>query len=499
MTILNDNDGSLDDVYFIKNNDKIKSNEVNIIYKFNPNQPRDEDGKWTDTGSTSSDDSEDGKLTASYLLAQKLTVDEKYYLREYTRNGYSRYNQYLANPNSSIWTEAEKADFEKQIGFVKSALAKLGENPETFFDGISYRGDVWKLEDRGLKSYERNIKLFNDAFENDSLVDYNVFMSTTQDFNQALDFAQPRADWGSNYGQIIYTIQSKKGAKIDDYSAYPKELEVLFSPGTKFKVVEMNSMFGQDNVWNILLEQQDAESKSINLINLTQKFDPNQPRDEDGQWTDTGGSSSDSQEDNDENNQEPTDDEISSINEYTDSQFMYLTNYEAIKNDPKKLAEYLDANRIYGESMEDFEIRLKQMSEEIKNGINKLRKNPKYQFTGDVFRSDSWGGDKRNRYNTRLSEFQDAFDNDEIVTYKTYMSTSTDSKVPEMFKWKGHKYQIDYIIKVKDGAFIDEFSQHQGEDEVLLLPGSKFKVIDIDQDIFIDDKESYLITLELQN
>ena len=60
------------------------------------------------------------------------------------------------------------------------------------------------------------------------------------------------------------------------------------------------------------------------------------------------------------------------------------------------------------------------------------------------------------------------------------------------------KYKIDYIIKVKNGAFIKEYSEHPAEDEVLLLPGSKFKVIDIDQDIFTDD-ESYLITLELEN
>jgi hypothetical protein len=232
------------------------------------------------------------------------------------------------------------------------------------------------------------------------------------------------------------------------------------------------------------------------------KFDPNQPRDEDGKWTDTGASSSESsQEDNDENNQESTeltDDEIASINAYTDQDFRQLTYYQSIQDEPEKLADFLQYNRPPDLSPEAFEFKLALMSEEIENGINKMRKNPKYQFTGNVFRGDSWSDARQNGFNRQLSLFQDAFDSDEIVTYDTYMSTSTNSKTAEDFQWDKHKYKIDYIIKVKNGAFIKEYSEHPAEDEVLLLPGSKFKVIDIDQDIFTDD-ESYLITLELEN
>ncbi len=238
------------DYYSLDNKkNESKSNDVNIIYKFDPDQARDEDGQWTDTGASSST-SEDSDQEAT-----KLTTDEEYYLREYTRNGYARYNKFLANPDSPFLTEGEKYEYARQIEYVKSALKKLGQDPENLFDGIVFRGDVWKLEDRGLKSYNRTIDMFKNALDNDSSVNYNVFMSTTQDFKQAMDFAQPRSEWGDNYGQIMYSVITKNGAKIDSYSAYPKELEILFAPGTKFKVTEMVNRV--DDIWTIMLEEQD--------------------------------------------------------------------------------------------------------------------------------------------------------------------------------------------------------------------------------------------------
>ena len=468
----------------------VKNLEYNFILKFDPNQPRDESGKWTNTGGSSST-SEDSNQEST-----KLTIDEKYYLREYTRNGYSEYNQYLANPDSSFITEAQKYEYEQQIEYIKSALKKLGQDPENIFEGIVFRGDVWKLEDRGLKSYNRTIDMFKNALDNDSLVNYNVFMSTTQDFKQALDFAQPRSEWGDNYGQIMYSVITKNGAKIDSYSAYPKELEILFAPGTKFKVTEMVNRV--NDIWTIMLEVQDAESKSINLNDYIQKFDPDQARDESGKWTDTGASSTS------ENSELLTDAEFDAISQYTGADFREINTYNALKNDPEKLLEWAEKNNFTDNTNSEFIESLEAKSQRIIRGLNKLRKNESFkdfQFTGDVFRGDSWQNNERgkNSYNRQLALFSNAFDQDTIVNYNTFMSTSTDSNVGNSFvDTDNHYFQIYYHVKVKDAPLIENISQYKDEHEVLLVPNSKFKVISIDQDVFVDT-QTQIITLELLN
>mgnify|MGYP001600947614 CR=1 FL=1 len=63
-----------------------------------------------------------------------------------------------------------------------------------------------------------------------------TFLSTTKDPN--LDFAELE----ENRVFLRYTIQSKTGVYIKDLSQAPKEEEVLFVPGTVFRVTAMNQV-----------------------------------------------------------------------------------------------------------------------------------------------------------------------------------------------------------------------------------------------------------------
>ena len=422
-----------------------------IIRKFDPNQPRDEFGMWTDTGQ-----------------GEKIKV--------YRGTG----RNYAEGENEGfLWVSTDKS--------VASNYADIDDDGNLMVEEFEI-------------DKPKNPFKFGYSNPNQYVTAENVGNIWRRELTKRVKAKEITIDEYRVTSNLISKWQKMAGSKVEMLHT------LLNKPATAKTSAQIIFNLGYD-----ALEISEGDSVTYGLLknvkslqsNYILKFDPNQPRDEDGKWTDTGASSSDSQEDNDENNQESTeltDDEIASINAYTGDYFEYLTKYEALKNDPEKLAQFLENNRPFDESAANFEFRLALMSEEIQNGINKMRKNPNYQFTGTVFRGDGWYNSERglDSYNRQLSLFIDAHDSDEIITYDTFFSTSSDKRIAESFQTSLNKYEIDYIIKVKNAAFIKEFSQHPTEDEILLLPGSKFKVIDIDQDLFTD-KNSHIITLELQN
>lgn len=423
---------------------------TDIIRKFDPNQPRDEFGMWTDTGQ-----------------GEKIKV--------YRGTG----RNYAEGENEGfLWVSTDKS--------VASNYADIDDDGNLMVEEFEI-------------DKPKNPFKFGYSNPNQYVTAENVGNIWRRELTKRVKAKEITIDEYRVTSNLISKWQKMAGSKVEMLHT------LLNKPATAKTSAQIIFNLGYD-----ALEISEGDSVTYGLLknvkslqsNYILKFDPNQPRDEDGKWTDTGASSSESQEGSDENNEESTeltDDEIASIQAYTSSDYKKLTTYQALQDEPEKLAQFLENNRPNDLSPGAFEFKLALMSEEIENGINKMRLNPKYQFTGNVFRGDSWTSSRQNGFNRQMALFQDAFDSDEIVTYETYMSTSTDSKVADDFQINMHKYKIDYIIKVKNGASIKEFSAYPKEDEVLLLPGSKFKVINIDQDIYGIDDESYLIELELQN
>ena len=420
-----------------------------IIRKFDPNQPRDEFGMWTDTGQ--------GEKIKVYRGTGRNYAEgenEGFLWVSTDKSVASNYADLDDDGNLMVEEfEIEKPKKPFQFGYTNPNQYVTAENV----------GNIWRRELTKLAKAKE---------------------ITIDEWRKTSDLIR---DWEKMAGskvQMLHTLLNKPATA-------KTSAQIIFNLG--YDALEISE--GDSVTYGLLKNVKNLQ------YNFILKFDPNQPRDENGRWTDTGASSSDSQEGSDENNEESTeltDDEIASIKAYTRNDFKNLTTYQALQDEPEKLAQFLENNRPNDLSPGAFEFKLALMSEEIENGINKMRLNPKYQYTGNVFRGDSWSASRQNSFNRQMSLFQDAFDNDEIVTYETFMSTSTDSKVGGWFQANIHTYKIDYIIKVKNGALIKEYSQHPTEDEVLLLPGSKFKVISIDQDVFTD-KEDYLIELELIN
>lgn len=536
---------------------------IEIIRKFDPNQPRDWRGRWTDTGEGSLMD----RPCFKKWFGDSKIVDENGEPKVYyhgTTHDFDEFDDergniendfgigfYFSSSRDDVdvnYDSTEGADLLNRIDQMAERLMAEDENLSLFQATRIATDELSGQENRIIEVVLSVQNPMVIGGKNENTFEYNYDEETGEETGSYIDFIEAlrRASYkyydvdidkaisdmfenaGYDFGGATDVFQALR--KSEGLAYATDENGNLASGELLREAIELAGFDGivDNNVFDKFrmdgtypdtshviafkpnqIKSIDAESfcddrniYKTEIFDFIQKFDPNQPRDEDGKWTDTGASSSESsQEDNDENNQESTeltDDEIASINAYTDQDFRQLTYYEAIQDEPEKLADFLKYNRPPDLSPEAFEFKLALMSEEIQNGINKMRKNPKYQFTGNVFRGDSWSDARQNGFNRQLSLFQDAFDNDEIITYDTYMSTSTNSKTADDFTFDSHKYKIDYIIKVKNGAFIKEYSAHPTEDEVLLLPGSKFKVVDIDQDIFTDD-ESYLITLELEN
>ena len=66
-----------------------------------------------------------------------------------------------------------------------------------------------------------------------------------------------------------------------------------------------------------------------------------------------------------------------------------------------------------------------------------------------------------------------------VITYKPFVSTSTDRAISEAYAKlaAAPKFGVLMVIDVKDGRDVDDISLAKGEREILVLPGSKFKVV----------------------
>ena len=174
---------------------------------FDPSQNRGQDGKWGSEGG--------------------LTEKQKKCINYYTDDGYQNINGYLAKGKDSLNRLKTENEIKGSIKCLKNAISDLPN-----YEGKVYRGDTIKI---------KNLDDFKNNLDNNYL-EFKSFLSTTRDSNQAQIFGSLTRE---NEYPVIYSITSKKGKFIADYSDFKEEEEVLFMPNTRFNVLDWTDFNGR--------------------------------------------------------------------------------------------------------------------------------------------------------------------------------------------------------------------------------------------------------------
>lgn len=152
-------------------------------------------------------------------LAAKLDLSELSSLNYYTRLGYGDINQALRTGDKVLLQK-----FQPVIEAASSGLAKMVEKS---FVGTVYRG----------AHLNKNV---SEVYQVGARVTEKAFTSTSRKFTEKFS------------GNTLFVIQSRTGKMIDEISTFANEAEVLFPPGTVFKVV---SRVFDGKTTKILMEQ----------------------------------------------------------------------------------------------------------------------------------------------------------------------------------------------------------------------------------------------------
>ncbi|USD20645.1 DUF6531 domain-containing protein [Microbulbifer variabilis] len=159
-------------------------------------------------------------------LPENLYQHEFLALRTYTGPYYRQMNGVLRGKYPEIsetWDPVNSA--------ASRALEKLSADPLRNFAGTTYRGAPM-TEEKVHERFPGVGEIYSDK----------GFSSSTSDPDEAFS------------GNVQMTIKSKTGVKIQDISAVPSEDEVLFRPGTEFKITKKEK--DEDGIWRIDLEEE---------------------------------------------------------------------------------------------------------------------------------------------------------------------------------------------------------------------------------------------------
>ena len=148
-----------------------------------------------------------------------LTRDEYLSLHVYTTNLYDPINSGLRGLSPS-----DQEKWSNVSADADSALAKLSENSELRYEGEAFRGDSFSDE------------LLNDLFPVGGVHQDAGFKSSSYSPESAFP------------GNTTTVIVSKTGVKINDISVAEAEKEVLFRPGTKFRVMSREEVDGHNYI-----------------------------------------------------------------------------------------------------------------------------------------------------------------------------------------------------------------------------------------------------------
>ena len=186
-----------------------KEDEIKLA-GFDPSQNRGQDGKWGSEGGP-----------------KELTKKQKKCINYYTDDGYQNINGYLAKGKDSLNRLKTENEIKGSIKCLKNAILDLPN-----YEGKVYRGDTIKI---------KNLDDFKNNLDNNYL-EFKSFLSTTKDSNQAQIFGSLTR---KNEYPVIYSITSKTGKFIADYSKHKTEDEVLFMPNTRFNVLDWTDFNGR--------------------------------------------------------------------------------------------------------------------------------------------------------------------------------------------------------------------------------------------------------------
>ncbi|MEN9810461.1 MAG: hypothetical protein RLZZ488_2028 [Pseudomonadota bacterium] len=155
----------------------------------------------------------------------KLKVLEKIDFAEASAiNFYTRMGHY--DINAALRTGDDVA-LQKFKPLIEAACSGLSKMVDQAFVGTVYRGTNLTKEVSALYQAGARVTEFG-------------FTSTTRKFGEKFS------------GNTMFVIKSKTGRMIDQLSTFENEAEVLFAPGTVFRVI---SRVVEDNVTKILMEQ----------------------------------------------------------------------------------------------------------------------------------------------------------------------------------------------------------------------------------------------------
>lgn len=142
---------------------------------------------------------------------KKVSTDDLIGLREYTQNGYQKMNEGL---------RGSRVELKKMAPVIKTAASGLNDLPAV--KGTVYRGA--NMTPERLAAYKVGEVVSERGFTSTTVNKAMVIgKATEQQFNK----------------NSMFVIKSKGGGRdVSILSAYPDEKEVLFGPGTEFKVLK---------------------------------------------------------------------------------------------------------------------------------------------------------------------------------------------------------------------------------------------------------------------
>jgi hypothetical protein len=188
-----------------------------VLAKYSPDQPRDENGQFAsvDGGSSQYKPIDDNELIrAGHLRLSNLSEEEKSALYSYVQNGFTDMNYALRNPNYSVSQDEDEEEIIKDN--VNTLIGLIDRNEPLPTDSLLYRGVHSGSRWEGLQVGDRFVE--------------KGFSSTSSDLRTAKDF-----------GSKIMEIQAPAGTKALETSLATnygvREKEVILQAGTEFEVV----------------------------------------------------------------------------------------------------------------------------------------------------------------------------------------------------------------------------------------------------------------------
>jgi hypothetical protein len=228
------------------------------VNNFDPSQPRDEDGRWTDSGSKGLDH-----------LGKNLVEHPK---SKYTPGMYS-------SPQGATLTRFSGTSEIESLSATVYRVGDISDKPRK--GGSFFAGDP------------ESIKPYMSLHEGQEIKEYDVSLEKVFIAGHQNDLT--KAWFGKTYGEMMDSFQRRLGSKGADVAtaAFDKKIAneakkrgysgiVYMSPAPPAKTELM--IIGDANK-----KIKDSRSLSVNSKGIwttqTVNFDPNQPRDEDGKWS----------------------------------------------------------------------------------------------------------------------------------------------------------------------------------------------------------------------